>query len=245
MTHEFDRDYWDAHWQAASSADGSIAVHPYLAAETASLVPGTALEAGCGEGAEALWLAAHGWTVTVVDLSSEALARAAVRATDAHCSDRVTWVRADLGSWEPDGAFDLVTTHYAHAAGDQLDLYARLAGWVAPGGTLLVVGHRAHDHEQRDPLGAAPQHDGRRPATEHRHDPAEPAEHHDHDHDHDHGARPTSATVTAQQVRERFERLGWSVVTAAEPARTVEVDGGRRVSLHDVVIRAVRPSTLP
>ncbi len=242
MTHDFDRDYWDAHWQAAGSADGSLTVHPYLAVETAALVPGTALEAGCGEGAEALWLAAHGWTVTAVDISAEALDGAAARSTDARYADRVTWVRADLGTWEPDGAFDLVSTHYAHAAGAQLDLYERLAGWVAPGGTLLVVGHGTHDHEQHA-SGTSLHHDATPSATEHRHDPAEPA--HDHEHDHVHGTRPTSATVTAQQVRERFEHLGWSVVTAAEPVRTVEADGGRQVPLHDVVIRAVRPSTAP
>ncbi len=241
MTQDFDRDYWDAHWQA-SLADGSATVHPYLAAETASLVASTALEAGCGEGLEALWLAEHGWTVTAVDISAEALARAAARSIDAPCSDRVTWVRADLGTWEPSAAFDLVSTHYAHDAGPQLDLYERLAAWVAPGGTLLLVGHRAHDPEQQDPSGAAPRHEGGRSSTDHRHDPVEPAHHHDHDHDH-RERRPTSAGVTAQQVRERFEHLGWSVVTAAEPVRTLEVDGARQVALHDVVVRAVRPSS--
>ena len=51
------------------------------------------------------------------------------------------WVEADLGVWDPGTRFDLVTTHYAHPAMPQLDFYERIAGWVAPGGTLLVVGH--------------------------------------------------------------------------------------------------------
>ena len=55
------------------------------------------------------------------------------------------WVEADLSVWEPGTPFDLVTTHYAHPAMPQLAFYERIAGWVAPGGTLLVVGHLHHD----------------------------------------------------------------------------------------------------
>ena len=51
-----------------------------------------------------------------------------------------------MSTWEPDTRFDLVTTHYAHPAGSQLDFYARIARWVAPGGTLLVVAHRHGAH---------------------------------------------------------------------------------------------------
>ncbi|MEK8108387.1 class I SAM-dependent methyltransferase [Micromonospora sp. M12] len=72
------------------------------------------MDAGCGTGAEAIWLASHGWQVTAVDISSEALARAAVRAEGSAVSDRVRWVEADLTTWAPKTRFDLVTTHYAH-----------------------------------------------------------------------------------------------------------------------------------
>ena len=151
MTHDFDQDYWDHHWaRARGRADGSWPPpHPYLARETAALTPGTALEAGCGEGAEALWLAGAGWQVTAADLSAEALDRA--RARDE--GDLVTWVQADLGTWEPGRGFDLVTTHYAHPAIPQLAFYERLSRWVAPGGTLLVVAHRhtgEHGHGHGD-----------------------------------------------------------------------------------------------
>ncbi len=141
MTNGFDKDYWESHWQQARRAAHDGAPHPYLAAETVGLVPGSALDAGCGEGAEAVWLAERGWHVTAVDLSSEALARAREHATDSAGFERVEWVEADLRVWEPDLRFDLVTTHYAHPAMPQLDFYERLADWVAPGGTLLVVGH--------------------------------------------------------------------------------------------------------
>ncbi len=140
MQQGFDKDYWESHWQQAEGH--GVAPNPYLARETGSLVPGTALDAGCGEGAEAVWLAAEGWTVTAADISSAALAHAAERATAAGASDeRLRWVEADLSVWEPGRRFDLVTTHYAHPAMPQLDFYERIAGWVAPGGTLLVVGH--------------------------------------------------------------------------------------------------------
>lgn len=151
MTHEFDREYWERHWREGSahgpgSMDGNPP-NPYLARETGELVPGTALDAGCGAGAEAIWLASRGWQVTAADISSEALARAAERATASGASERLRWVEADLGVWHPDTLFDLVTTHYAHPAMPQLEFYDRIAAWVAPGGTLLIVGHvQGHGH---------------------------------------------------------------------------------------------------
>ncbi|GAA0418970.1 hypothetical protein Acor_28580 [Acrocarpospora corrugata] len=137
MTHGFDKDYWDRHWR--QGRPGSMnPPNPYLARETGGLTPGTALDAGCGGGAEAIWLAANGWQVTAADISSEALARAAERAA---ASERLRWVEADLSVWSPGARFDLVMTHYAHPAMPQLEFYDRIAGWVAPGGTLLIVGH--------------------------------------------------------------------------------------------------------
>ncbi|MBM0232518.1 class I SAM-dependent methyltransferase [Micromonospora sp. STR1_7] len=143
--HDFDRDYWERHWQQThhghSGAAGAGPPHPYLAGETTGLTPGTALDAGCGTGAEALWLAGHGWQVTAVDIASAALAVAAGRATAGGVSERVRWVEADLTTWDPGTRFDLVTTHYAHPAMPQLAFYDRISTWVAPGGTLLIVGH--------------------------------------------------------------------------------------------------------
>lgn len=112
-----------------------------LVAETAGLAPGQALDAGCGEGGDAIWLAERGWRVTAIDVSRVALERAA--AAGAHVGDRIAWSRGDLAAAPPPpGSFDLVTAHYfpilrssGPAAVDAL-----LAA-VAPGGTLLVVGH--------------------------------------------------------------------------------------------------------
>ncbi|MEJ2857172.1 MULTISPECIES: SAM-dependent methyltransferase [unclassified Saccharothrix] len=109
----FDKRYWEQHWQGST---GEHPPNPHLVAEAGGLAPGTALDAGCGTGAEAIWLASRGWQVTAADISSEALARAAERATANGVSERLRWVEADLGAWAPDTRFDLVTTHYAAAA---------------------------------------------------------------------------------------------------------------------------------
>jgi SAM-dependent methyltransferase len=145
MAHEFDHDFWEQHWQQRGSM-GSSPPNPYLARELGDLPPGTALDAGCGAGAEAIWLAAHGWQVTAADISAGALARAADRAAASTAAERIHFVEADLGVWSPGTRFDLVTTHYAHPAMPQLEFYDRIADWVALGGTLLVVGHTGSHH---------------------------------------------------------------------------------------------------
>ncbi|WP_037365686.1 class I SAM-dependent methyltransferase [Amycolatopsis orientalis] len=139
MPHAFDQSYWDEHW-AAAAGHARLGPHPQLVAEAGKLPPGRALDAGCGEGTEAVWLAENGWQVTAVDLSEEVLRHARER------SSAVEWVCADLLKWTPNEQFDLVATHYVHAAGP---LFERLAEWVAPGGTLLVVGH--HHRELHPP----------------------------------------------------------------------------------------------
>lgn len=146
MTNTFDKDYWESHWQGGSAraSDQQIAPNPYLERELAGLTPGTVLDAGCGEGAEAVWLAAQGWHVTAADISAEALHRATRSGPTA---EQVEWIEADLSVWSPNQQFDLVTTFYAHPAMPQLAFYERIADWVVPGGTLLIVGHQhAHGH---------------------------------------------------------------------------------------------------
>lgn len=144
----FGKGYWERHWEqvhdAAPAGLGGGGPNPYLAPEAGGLAPGTALDAGCGTGEEALWLASHGWEVTGADISAAALAQAAETAAKQSVSTGVTWVEEDLTTWEPEGRFDLVTTNYAHPAMPQLAFYQRIADWVAPGGTLLIVGH-LHD----------------------------------------------------------------------------------------------------
>lgn len=115
-----------------------------LVAEIASLRPGTALDAGAGEGGDAFWLAERGWRVTAVDVSGVAIERAAKRASERGLT--ITWLRADLVNNAAPGTYDLVTTHFLHVPkAEQPKLFRHLAAAVAPGGTLLVVGHDFSD----------------------------------------------------------------------------------------------------
>jgi len=145
---DFDKGYWEDQWGAAAPARRTeLPVNPYLIAETANLPIGTALDAGCGTGTEARWLAERGWNVTGADISTTALAEAARRTAAADVHAHVDWVEADVSQWEPGQMWDLVVTNYAHAQIGQLALYRRISSWVAPGGTLLIVGHLPGRHD--------------------------------------------------------------------------------------------------
>lgn len=112
-----------------------------LVDEVKNLPPGQALDVGCGEGGDALWLARQGWRVTAIDISRTALERAAAAGADV--ADRVAWTRGDLTSTPPPaGAFDLVSAQYfpLPRRADHAGLRGLLDA-VAPGGTLLFVGH--------------------------------------------------------------------------------------------------------
>ncbi len=148
----YDHAYWDQLWEKTLREHGDqVARRPpsaTLVDEVSGLPPGRALDAGCGHGAEALWLAAHGFHVTAVDISAAALAhgRATAEALGPEVASRIEWVEGDLATWAAaPGAFDLVVSLYVHAAGAVEELVRRLADAVAPGGTLLLVGHRPID----------------------------------------------------------------------------------------------------
>ncbi|HEX4250172.1 MAG TPA: class I SAM-dependent methyltransferase [Pseudonocardia sp.] len=120
--------------------------NPLLTREVSDLAPGSALDAGCGEGADSHWLARRGWRVHGVDISSVALERAAAQ-TEPEIAGRITWERGDLTEWVPRRrAYDLVNSQFLHFPRALREpLFARLADAVAPGGTLLLVGHHPSD----------------------------------------------------------------------------------------------------
>ena len=116
--------------------------NPQLIAEAAALPPGAALDLGCGEGADAIWLAGRGWTVTAVDVSAVALERAEAHARDIGQSGNITWVLQDLATWVPVDLFDLVTAQFLHSTVMPWQQALQLAAAaVRTGGTLLIVGH--------------------------------------------------------------------------------------------------------
>ena len=115
----------------------------FLVEDLDALVPGRALDLACGEGRNAVWLASKGWHVTGVDFSRAGLAKARRLATDRGVE--VTWVEADVVEWQPSPAsFDVVVVMYLHLPSEQRrQTLSRAAAALAPGGTLLVVGHDA------------------------------------------------------------------------------------------------------
>jgi SAM-dependent methyltransferase len=136
---------WDARYGTAAERMWSGNPNPVLVDETAALTPGTALEVGCGEGADALWLAARGWKVTGIDISYVALERAAAQGK-LH-GLQVDWRQIDLlEEAVPPGPYDLVAAHFMHLpSAMRRTLYGQLAEVVAAGGTLLLVGHHPSD----------------------------------------------------------------------------------------------------
>ncbi|MFF7648781.1 class I SAM-dependent methyltransferase [Streptomyces sp. NPDC007983] len=150
-----DAQFWDDMYR---SADQLHSGNPngVLVTEVTDLAPGKALDVGCGEGADALWLARHGWRVTAFDISRTALDRAAATAGD--LSGRVAWTRTDLTVTPPPAAaFDLVSAQYFPLPRQPEHTALRgLLDAVAPGGTLLFVGHDLADLPPREELDFDP-----------------------------------------------------------------------------------------
>jgi SAM-dependent methyltransferase len=130
-----DAEGWDERYAEAQvwSADPNR----FVVEHVAGLAPGRALDLAAGEGRNAVWLAAQGWTVTAVDFSQVGLERGR-----AHGGD-VEWVLADVTRWTPPArSFDLVVVCYLHLPGhERRAVLHAAAGAVDAGGRLLVVGH--------------------------------------------------------------------------------------------------------
>lgn len=135
----WDRRYAEREWLSAPSST--------VVAAVAGLPSGRAVDAAGGTGRHARHLADLGWTVTSVDFSAVGTAQG--QAAD----DRVTWVVADARTWTPPTPVDLVLAAYVQLGVDGLQ---HLAGWLAPGGRLVVVGHALRNlvdgvHGPKDP----------------------------------------------------------------------------------------------
>lgn len=135
-----DRSAWDERY-AGSDLVWSATPNQFLEAEVADLPVGRALDVASGEGRNALWLAARGWRVTAVDFSEAGIATGRRRADEVGVE--VDWVVADVVEWIPEpGAFDLVAICYLQLPAEPLGTVLGHAGRaLAPGGTLVAVGH--------------------------------------------------------------------------------------------------------
>ncbi|MFC4011258.1 FAD-dependent oxidoreductase [Nonomuraea purpurea] len=148
------QEYWDGRY-SENTRMWSGNANARLVRDATDLAPGRALDLGCGEGGDAVWLARQGWRVTAVDVSGVALGRAAEHAQEAGVADRIVFERHDLGESFPEGGFDLVSACYLHAPMEmpREKILRAAAAAVVPGGVLLVVGHGGwpsfqHDHPE-------------------------------------------------------------------------------------------------
>jgi SAM-dependent methyltransferase len=144
----FGEGFWDERYRSAQRV-WSGNPNPQLVAEAASRPAGRALDVGCGEGADAIWLASRGWEVVGADISGVALERAArhARDSDPAAAARIEWRRVDLLAQPPEpGCFDLVSAQFMQLPQpSRTQLFTALAAAVRPGGMLLVAGHHPSD----------------------------------------------------------------------------------------------------
>ena len=134
--------FWEDHYRRRGRV-WSGRPNSVLVDVVGSLPPGTALDLGCGEGGDAIWLARQGWRVTAVDVSATALDRASEDAAKAGVADRIDFQRYDLALTFPSGAFDLVSAQYLHSPIEfpRVRVLREAASAVTPGGLLLIVDH--------------------------------------------------------------------------------------------------------
>lgn len=230
------------HWEGEYTESGprwSGKVNVTTAAVAGSLTAGAALELGCGEGGDAVWLAEQGWNVTAVDISPTATARGAEAAAARGVADRIEWVAHDLSSWTTEERFDLVTASFFHSAVEleRIEILRRAADRLRPGGHLLLVSHVFESEADvppwaRKPAHAQPHGDGHG----HRHSYS-----HSHDHDEhseaDAPAVPYLPTPTQELEEFAFDPAHWEVVVEEiRPREMVSPDGTQSATVKDGVL---------
>jgi SAM-dependent methyltransferase len=206
---QFTAEFWDERYRSRDQL-WSGQPNQRLVEEVTPLAPRRALDIGCGEGGDAIWLASQGWTVTGADVSPVALERAAMHAAQAgpEIAGQITWRQADLFIDQPFslGEFDLVTSLYLHMPPEVRErTIARLTAAVARGGALLMVSHHPSDLRFPDlrPL-------------------------------------PPELFYTAEELAESLDPGAWEIVTAAAPTRTAGGPDGDPVTVRDTVLHARR-----
>jgi len=205
----FDAAFWNERY-ASAPAIWSGKPNAQLVAEASGLAPSTALDVGCGEGADAVWLAERGWHVTALDISDVALDKAAEHARQAspEAAERITWKQADLTegvALQP--GFGLVSAQFLHLPPGLRDpLYLQLADLVTLGGTLLIVGHDPSDLESAGHLRA------------HRPD----------------------LLFSADDIAALLDPAKWTIATPEARRRSVVDPDGRTIEVADAVLVARR-----
>jgi SAM-dependent methyltransferase len=203
--------FWDARYGSRSQL-WSGAPNPRLLEYASRLRPGRALDVGCGEGADAIWLAGLGWQVTALDISTVALGRGAERAAEvgAEVARRIDWIPTDLLSWsgpEP-ASYELASVQFMQFPKLEREvLFRHVAASVAPGGTLLIVAHDLSDMDVSDLRTHAPDPD---------------------------------LFYSAAEVARLLDPVRWEIQVADALPRTANQASGQDVHVHDAVLCARR-----
>jgi len=216
-------EFWDERYREGRMHPREA--NPTLVEVAGTLEAGTALDLGSGYGDDAVWLAAQGWRVLGIDVSGAAVEQARAAAERVGVAGRATFERHDLALTFPTGSFDLVTTHYLHAP-DGLprgEVLRRAAAAVAPGGTLLVVGHASLPPWSWSDLDEAEEQHGHAPGN-------------GHGHRHGPGDLPSPEAVWAELGLDE----GWEVGRLAVTPRAVVGPDGEHGSMDDSVVVARR-----
>ncbi len=224
------------HWEdryAGSDRMWSGRVNATMADVVGDLPEGHALDLGCGEGGDAVWLAEHGWQVTALDVSPTAVARGAEGAAVRGVGDRIAWIADDLSTWATDDRFDLVTASFFHStvALPRTPILRRAAAQIRSGGHLLLVSHVFETEDDYPPWADRPAHTDE-PGDDHDHrDPASP--HH-----------PVLLTPTEEIAELALDPQQWRVVLAETRRReATSPDGTQTAVLKDGVVLLRRLDT--
>lgn len=205
----FSQTFWDDRYRSREHL-WSGTPNPQLVAEASDLAPGRALDVGCGEGADVIWLAERGWTVTGSDISPVALERAAAHAEQRgrDVADRISWRQVDLFATVPVelAEYNLVSSQFVHLPPDhRAPVVGRLAAAVAPSGHLLYV---AHDRADLEIPGLRP------------HVP--------------------EMFASAEQLAELLDPADWEILVAEARGRPGRGPDGAEITVHDAVLHARR-----
>jgi SAM-dependent methyltransferase len=140
-THET-KEHWEKHYGERDRI-WSGRVNVQFADVVGDLATGRALDLGCGEGADAVWLAERGWNVVAVDVADTALGRARAAADARGVADRIEFVQIDLSESFPAGTFDLISAQFLHSTleFDRQTVLVKAAAALRPNGLLVIVDH--------------------------------------------------------------------------------------------------------
>ncbi|NLZ98058.1 MAG: class I SAM-dependent methyltransferase [Micrococcus sp.] len=207
--------FWDERYGESDAIwSGNVNVALADVVVERELEVGTALDLGCGEGADALWLAQHGWRTTGLDISVVAVQRARAAAKAQGFSEtQARFEAADLMSWNSDQKFDLITASFLQSPVqfDRAQALHVAQDLVAPGGRLLVISHASFPPWAKD--------------------------HHE---DADHEAKHETTTPESELELLQLDERRWSVEIAELRSREITAPDGKLASLDDTVILARR-----